>query len=100
MKRRQFIKETTFTVAAMVAGKARRAGAAGAKYRVAVIGRTGKGNYGHGLDVVWKDIDRTEIVAVADEDAKGRAAGHQKGSMRRARTQTTAGCSRRNSPGS
>ena len=75
MKRRQFIKETTFTVAAMVAGKARRAGAAGAKYRVAVIGRTGKGNYGHGLDVVWKDIDRTEIVAVADEDAKGRAAG-------------------------
>ena len=22
-------------------------------YRVAVIGRTGKGNYGHGLDVVW-----------------------------------------------
>ena len=22
-------------------------------YRVAVIGRTGKGNYGHGLDIVW-----------------------------------------------
>src|SRR5579884_2714226 len=44
------------------------------KYRVAVIGRTGKGNYGHGLDVVWKALDNVEIVAVADEDEKGRAA--------------------------
>jgi predicted dehydrogenase len=43
-------------------------------YRVAVIGRTGKGNYGHGLDVVWKELDNVEIVAVADEDANGRAA--------------------------
>ena len=41
-------------------------------YRVAVIGRTGKGNYGHGLDVVWKMLDNVEIVAVADEDEKGR----------------------------
>src|SRR5215472_12569944 len=43
-------------------------------YRVAVIGRTGKGNYGHGLDVVWKEIPNVEIVAVADPDDKGRAA--------------------------
>src|SRR5947208_1671090 len=43
-------------------------------YRVAVIGRTGKGDYGHGLDVVWKALDNVEIVAVADDDEKGRAA--------------------------
>ncbi len=43
------------------------------KIRVAVIGRTGKGNYGHGLDVVWKAFDNVEIVAVADEDERGRA---------------------------
>jgi predicted dehydrogenase len=42
-------------------------------YRVAVIGRTGKGNYGHGLDVVWKALDNVEVVAVADEDEKGRS---------------------------
>ena len=42
------------------------------KYRVAVIGRTGRGNYGHGLDVVWNDIKQAQVVAVADEDAKGR----------------------------
>ena len=42
------------------------------KYRVAVIGRTGRGDYGHGLDEVWKEIDQVTIVAVADEDAEGR----------------------------
>src|SRR5438309_11219757 len=45
-----------------------------ARMRVAVIGRTGKGGYGHGLDVVWKEIDGVEIVAVADPDPRGRAA--------------------------
>jgi predicted dehydrogenase len=48
------------------------------KYRVAVIGRTGKGNYGHGLDVVWTKFDNVEIVAVADENEKGRAAAAQR----------------------
>ena len=43
-------------------------------YRVAVIGRTGKGNYGHGIDTVWLGMENVEIVAVADEDEKGRAA--------------------------
>src|SRR6266508_6962436 len=47
--------------------------AMGRTYRVAVIGRTGKGNYGHGLDVVWTAVDNVEIVAVADENEKGRA---------------------------
>jgi predicted dehydrogenase len=42
------------------------------KYRVAVIGRTGKGNYGHGLHTVWLGEDKVEIVAVADENDKGR----------------------------
>lgn len=45
-----------------------------AKYRIGVIGRTGKGNYGHGLDTVWLNHPRAEIVAVADEDETGRAA--------------------------
>jgi predicted dehydrogenase len=44
------------------------------KYRVAVLGRTGKGGYGHGLDLVWKALDNVTIVAVADPDARGRRA--------------------------
>ena len=39
-------------------------------YRVAVIGRTGKGNYGHGLDRVWTEIPNAQVVAVADENAR------------------------------
>lgn len=46
--------------------------------RVAVIGRTGKGNYGHGLDTVWVGLPNVEIVAVADEDEKGLAAAVRK----------------------
>lgn len=43
-------------------------------YRVAVIGHTGKGNWGHGVDTVWLKVPQTEIVAVADPDEKGLAA--------------------------
>ncbi len=43
-------------------------------YRVAVIGHTGKGNYGHGVDTVWLKVPQCEIVAVADADEKGLAA--------------------------
>lgn len=42
-------------------------------YRIGVIGHTGRGNYGHGIDTVWLKIDRCEIAAVADADEKGRA---------------------------
>lgn len=43
-------------------------------YRVAVIGHTGRGNYGHGLDTVWREFPQTRIVAVADADPSGLAA--------------------------
>jgi predicted dehydrogenase len=45
----------------------------GKQYRVGVIGRTGRGNYGHDLDTVWLDLPDVEIVAVADESEEGRA---------------------------
>jgi predicted dehydrogenase len=73
MKRRDFIKNTAIGLAALTASRPHNTNAKGLRYRVAVIGRTGRGNYGHGLDVVWNDIDRARVVAVADEDLKGRA---------------------------
>lgn len=48
------------------------------KYRIAVIGHTGRGNYGHGIDTVWFDIPGCEIVGVADADEAGRAAAVQR----------------------
>lgn len=44
------------------------------KYRVAVIGSTGRGNYGHGIDTVWLNIPEAEIVGVADDNKDGLAA--------------------------
>jgi predicted dehydrogenase len=41
-------------------------------YRVAVIGRTGRGDYGHDVDTVWLDVPTAKIVAVADESEAGR----------------------------
>lgn len=40
-------------------------------YKVAIIGSTGRGNYGHGLDVVWKSIPKCSVVAVADDNPQG-----------------------------
>jgi predicted dehydrogenase len=42
-------------------------------YRAAVIGDTGRGDYGHGLDVALLDQPELLVVAVADADEKGRA---------------------------
>ncbi len=65
MKRRTFLAATAAFVAPHVHG------AAEPKRRVAVIGHTGRGNYGHGLDVVWQKIPDAEIVGVADADEQG-----------------------------
>src|SRR5687768_16392028 len=35
------------------------------RYRAAIIGHTGAGDYGHGLDVVFTGRDNIEVVAVA-----------------------------------
>ena len=43
-------------------------------YRVAVIGRTGRGNYGHATDTAWLSVPNTRVVAVADDDKAGLAA--------------------------
>lgn len=48
------------------------------RYRVAVIGHTGRGNFGHGLDTLWKRIPRTSVLALADPDPKGRASARER----------------------
>ena len=74
MRRRDFMAGSMFGLAGLASGRPTRAGAAGARYRVAVIGRTGRGDYGHGLDIVWTGIEQAEVVAVADPDPQGLAA--------------------------
>jgi predicted dehydrogenase len=66
MKRRTFLAATS---TALVASQVHAA--TDPKRRVAVIGHTGRGNFGHGLDVVWQKIPGTQIVGVADADEQG-----------------------------
>lgn len=73
MKRRDFV----WTAATGIAG-ACAAGDEVKRLRVGVIGHTGRGNYGHGIDTMWLGVPETEIVAVADADAGGLAAALKK----------------------
>lgn len=40
-------------------------------YRVGIIGNTGKGDYGHGLDKVWSKIQNCSVVGIADSQSSG-----------------------------
>jgi len=65
---------TAVTIAGFQPRRLRASPAVTSKYRVAVIGHTGRGNYGHGLDKVWREIPEAEVAAVADAEPKGLAA--------------------------
>ncbi|MEM7537011.1 MAG: Gfo/Idh/MocA family oxidoreductase [Chloroflexota bacterium] len=43
------------------------------QFRGAIIGHTGGGDYGHGLDIAFEGIPNIETIAVADVDDTGRA---------------------------
>lgn len=53
------------------------------RYRAAIIGHTGAGDYGHGLDVVFTGRANIEVVAVADPDATGRGKAKQRARAQR-----------------
>lgn len=42
-------------------------------FKVGVIGSTGRGNYGHGLDIAWRNVADAQVVAVADDHHRGRS---------------------------
>lgn len=63
--RRRFLALAAAAPALLQAG-------AGSVVTVAVVGHTGRGDYGHGLDTVWLKVPQTRIVAVSDPDLAGR----------------------------
>jgi predicted dehydrogenase len=59
------------------------AGAETEVLRAAVIGHTGRGDYGHSLDVIFNGLPNVQVVAVADPVAAGReAAAKRSGALR------------------
>ena len=65
MNRRQLLASSAATLFASAAR------AQESPRRVAVIGHTGRGNYGHGLDTMWLKMPQTQIVSVSDPDPAG-----------------------------
>ncbi len=41
------------------------------RYRAAIIGRTGGGDYGHGYDQIFKGLENVDVEAIADRDPAG-----------------------------
>jgi predicted dehydrogenase len=54
--------------------------------RAAVIGSTGRGDYGHAQDEVWNDLPGVQLVAVADDNKMGLAAAARKLKLNKAYT--------------
>lgn len=48
------------------------------KYRVGIIGHTGRGDYGHSVDVACRKVEAAEIVAVADANEAGRTKAQER----------------------
>ncbi|HEY1189113.1 MAG TPA: Gfo/Idh/MocA family oxidoreductase [Gemmata sp.] len=48
------------------------------KYKVGIIGATGRGDYGHAVDAAFRKLENVEIVAVADANETGRAAAQKR----------------------
>jgi predicted dehydrogenase len=69
--RRQFLAEGNAAVALAVAPRLARAAGDRKLYRAAIIGHTGRGNYGHSLDKVWLHVPQAEVLAVADANPAG-----------------------------
>ena len=72
MDRRQFALSATAWCATASLAVAQKPESKPPRWRVAVIGHTGRGDYGHGLDTVWMQIPDARIVAVAHASDAGR----------------------------
>ncbi|HYG74098.1 MAG TPA: Gfo/Idh/MocA family oxidoreductase [Planctomycetota bacterium] len=53
-------------------------------YKACVIGHTGRGNYGHGLDKAFQGFSNITVAAVADPNEKGRDAALKRTGAQRA----------------
>ncbi len=72
--RREFLRGTITAASTLAAtGSWSSAAEPHLKFTAAVIGHTGRGDYGHGLEGIFNDRANVELIALADPDADGRA---------------------------
>jgi len=81
MNRRHFIQTAGLTAAASSFASA--AETSTRKFRAVIIGHTGHGDYGHGMDICLTHRSDVEVVGLADPDEKGRANAAKKANAAR-----------------
>jgi len=79
INRRSFIKHSGLLAGASYWSAKRIAAASSSPtYKAAVIGRTGGGDYGHGLDTIFNGLENVTLAAVADANPEGLKAAAQR----------------------
>lgn len=82
--RRSFLSQNACLAGAALAIPSRFSIASERKYKAAVIGRTGRGDYGHGLDTIFQGLENVTVVAVADENPEGLKKAQERSGAERA----------------
>lgn len=81
--RRTFLKTSGFITGASLLAGASFSEVKPVTYKAAVIGRTGRGDYGHGLDTIFNGLENVTVVAIADENPDGlKKAAERSGAQR------------------
>ena len=73
MKRREFLQRAASAAAFLTGARAQTLPASARHYTAAVIGHTGRGNFGHSMDLVFANRPEIEVVGLADPNEAGRA---------------------------
>ncbi len=78
LNRRVFVRNAAVAVGGAAFGRsigfpAQSHGEGSLKIPAAIIGCTGRGDYGHGLDLIFNNRDNVEVVGIADPISSGRA---------------------------
>jgi predicted dehydrogenase len=71
--RRRFLRQTAWGALSLAAFLRPSRAQDRRMWKAAVIGSTGHGNYGHGLDEIFQGRSQVEAVVLADPNAEGRA---------------------------
>jgi predicted dehydrogenase len=84
LSRRTWLQQVMSGSAALVAHHACRTQGAStpATYRAAILGHTGRGDFGHGYDQVFQNVPGVAVEAVADPDPVGRAKAKERSGAR------------------
>lgn len=82
MERREFLQlcagATSLALPGLRAQRSADTATLTPRYTAAIIGHTGRGNYGHGMELVFKDRPGIEVVGLADPDTAGRAKAQER----------------------